>query len=67
MTSEKTKAERTIITSSSVSIGPAAVEAPWPFQLIGTMINEITAVNASVAASIFAIGRRPNIGGRAFY
>ncbi len=67
MTSEKTKAERTIITLSRWSIFGAAVEPPWPFQLIGTITAEITAVPATVAASIFAIGRRPYIRRRAFY
>ena len=67
MTSEKTKDERTIITVSRSSIFGAAVEACWPSQLIETITAEIAAVSATVAASIFTIGRRPYMRRRAFY
>ena len=59
MTSEKTKDESTIITSSRVSIFGAAVEPCWPSQLMLSITADITTVSPTVAASIFAIGRRP--------
>ncbi len=67
MTSEKTKAERTIITLSRSSIFGAAVEASWPSQLIDSITAEIAVAIATVAASIFTIGRRPYMRRRAFY
>ena len=57
----------TIITLRRSSIFGAAVEASWPSQLIESITAEIAAVNATVAASIFSIGRRPYMRRRAFY
>jgi len=57
----------TIITLSRLSISGAAVEASWPSQLIETITAEIATVAATVAASIFTMGRRPYMSAAAFY
>src|SRR3954453_10390937 len=65
MTIEKTNEESTIITSSSVSILPAAVDACSPSQFGISMITEVTAVRTSIAA--ISLGRgRPRTGGILF-
>src|SRR5829696_2580995 len=56
MTIEKTKEESTIITSSSVSILPAAVDPCSPFQSGISMITEVMAVRTSTAAISLGIG-----------
>src|SRR5215203_3325410 len=64
MTIEKTNDESTIITSSSVSILLAAVDACSPSQFGISMITEVTTVRTRIAA--ISLGRgRPRTG--AFY
>jgi hypothetical protein len=61
MTIEKTNDESTIITSSKLSILPAAVDPSSPFQFGISMITEVTTVRTITAAISLGIGT-PRIG-----
>ena len=51
MTIAKTRHESTIITSNSVSIGPASSEAASPNQSNWSRTTELTTVSTTIAAS----------------